>query len=352
MKEDALYDLLNEKLPFNRKRTPSGWTKFNGVCCIHNGERRGDTKQRAGLMHTAEGTITYNCLNCGFKASWSRGHTLSQNMRKLLGWAGATNDEIKKVQFHLFQLKSQMEGEAPSERPSFEVHTDFKEVALPSGSKSFAEWSKDENMPKNFLDVVEYVYGRGDEIFNSYEYYYTTSKDNGLIRRVIIPFKFRDKIVGWTARAIDDVRLRYYTSVQPNYLFNNEVLYRYDRKYVIVVEGPFDAIAIDGVATLGAKITKQQIDWLRRSGKEIILLPDRDLNNSVLIDTAIEHGWSVSYPWGKDAAWERDIKDAADAVKKYGRLYTLRTIIEHKTNNKLDIKTRYNHLKKLVNTTK
>jgi hypothetical protein len=348
MTNDVLFELLNDKLPFHRKRTPSGWTKLNGVCCLHNGEKRNDTKQRAGLIITADGTITYNCLNCGFKASWSRGHTLSQSMRKLLNWCGASNEEIKKVQFHLFQLKSQMDVETGVER-ILENNTEFKDILLPTGSKSFSDLSNELNPSKNFLDVVEYVYGRSEDILNGYEYYWCPSKDNGLFRRVIIPFKFRGKIVGWTARAIDNVKLRYYTSVQPNFLFNNDVLYRYDRKYVIIVEGPFDAIAIDGVATLGAKITKQQIDWIRRSGKEIILLPDRDLKNSILIDTAIENGWCVSYPWGVNATWEHDIKDAADAVKKYGRLYTLRTIIENKTSNKLEIKMKYNHLLKIIN---
>jgi hypothetical protein len=100
---------------------------------------------------------------------------------------------------------------------------------------------------------------------------------------------------------------------------------------------------------LGAKISKQQIDWLNRSGKEIIVVPDRDLRSRTLVDAAMENGWAVSYPWGKSFdKWDREIKDAADAVKKYGRLYTVRTIIENKTANKVKIETYFNMLKSKV----
>jgi len=362
MNENILYDVLNEKLPFNRKQTPSGWIKFNGVCCLHNHEKRHDTKQRAGLMITADGTITYNCLNCGFKTSWSRGHTLSVKMKQLLDWCGASTEDIKKIQFFLFQLKARMEDSKETEHKKFEFFTDFKEVSLPSNTKAFKDWINDPNISNeeiiHFNNVFEYVCNRGDDILESYDFHWSPSKDNNLYKRVIIPFKYRDKIVGWTARSIEpNTKLRYYTNTQPNYLFNNEVLYRFDRKYIIIVEGPFDAIAIDGVATLGGKISKQQVEWIKRSRKEIILLPDRDLKNSVLMETAIENGWSVSWPWSsydKETSqvreyWERDVKDASDAVKKYGRLYTLRSIIDSKTNSELEIKMKFEQLKKMIN---
>jgi hypothetical protein len=51
-----------------------------------------------------------------------------------------------------------------------------------------------------------------------------------------------------------------------------------------------------------------------------------------LVDQALELGWSVSFP-----DWDPGIKDANDALCKYGRLYTLYSIIKNKESNKLKI---------------
>lgn len=353
MNENIVYDFLNSLLPLNRKHTPSGWTSFNGPCCIHNGAQRKDKKKRAGLIMNLDGHVTYHCFNCGFKAAWTRGKPLSGNMRKLFSWFGATDDEIKKVVFKLFQVNSALEAEGAispqAQHQSFTV--DFKEVPMPKGAKPFSYWAESNLVNQDFLAVANYVANRGDEIFNNpREYWWTPDKAHNMHKRVIIPFYWRNKIVGWTCRTIDPKeKNRYYSEQQPNYLYNNEAMFVPERKFILLVEGPFDAISIDGVATLGAKISKQQIDWLNRSGKEIIVVPDRDLRSRTLIDAALENGWAVSYPWGKTFdKWDREVKDAADAVKKYGRLYTVRTIIENKTANKVKIETYFNMLKSKV----
>jgi len=67
-------------------------------------------------------------------------------------------------------------------------------------------------------------------------------------------------------------------------------------------------------------------------GKEIIVVPDRDKAGSKMIRKAIEYGWTVSLP-----PWEDDIKDVADAVKRYGRLYTLYTILHYKESNSIKL---------------
>jgi hypothetical protein len=43
--------------------------------------------------------------------------------------------------------------------------------------------------------------------------------------------------------------------------------------------------------------------------------------------------WEVSFP-----PWADDVKDAADAVNKYGRLLTVASIIKHATDNKIKTK--------------
>lgn len=338
-----LYDFLIDKISFNHKHTPSGWIKFNGPCCVHNGERRPDSKQRAGIINH-NGILTYNCLNCGFKAGWSSGHMLSKNMKKLLEWLNVSSEEIRDIQFKLFQLKNLTSDEQEKTSSLAKLVTkSFHNVPLPEKSTLI---SKTVLNTKDFIDVVLYLNSRGEEILTSYDYYYSPLKtlEEDFSRKIIIPFKYQDRIVGWTARSVDTGKKKYYSNCQPNFLFNNEILYDYQRKYVVVVEGPFDAIAIDGVAVLGNKISKGQIEWLKSSKKEIIVLPDRDNKKSHLVDTALENDWYVSFPWNPCGVWETTIKDAADAVKTYGKLFTIKCIMDYKTKNKTSIVTNNKYL--------
>ena len=54
-----------------------------------------------------------------------------------------------------------------------------------------------------------------------------------------------------------------------------------------------------------------------------------------MVDQALELGWSVAFP-----EWADGIKDVNDAVKHYGRLYTLYSIINSKESNNLKIQLR------------
>jgi hypothetical protein len=58
-----------------------------------------------------------------------------------------------------------------------------------------------------------------------------------------------------------------------------------------------------------------------------------------LVDRAVELGWAVSMP-----AWE-DCKDVNDAVKKYGRLGALITIMQARETSRIKIEL---HKKKLI----
>jgi DNA primase len=100
-----------------------------------------------------------------------------------------------------------------------------------------------------------------------------------------------------------------------------------------VCEGPFDAISIDGVAILGSEISDQQKTLINQLKREVIILPDRDSAGKKLVDQAIENNWSVSFP-----NWDPDIKDANEALLKYGRLATLYSIIRSKETSGLKIK--------------
>ena len=151
---------------------------------------------------------------------------------------------------------------------------------------------------------------------------------------MIIPFYYQNRIVGYTARRITDGKPKYISEQQPGYVFNLDQQ-TVNKKFVIAVEGPIDAICIGGVALTSAEIGAGQQALLNRLQREVIVLPDRDQAGIKLAEQALEFGWSVSFP-----EWGEDVKDVNDAVKKYGRIYTLWSIIDSKESNSLKIQLR------------
>ena len=108
-----------------------------------------------------------------------------------------------------------------------------------------------------------------------------------------------------------------------------------DRQFVIVTEGPFDAIAIDGVALLGAEIKAGQHLLINQLQRDVILVPDRDKAGLETVEKMLDQGlnWSVSMP-----DWADGIKDVNDAVKHYGQVTTLWMIVNNKLSTDLKIK--------------
>ena len=96
--------------------------------------------------------------------------------------------------------------------------------------------------------------------------------------------------------------------------------------------GQFDAISINGVSIMHNDPSEVQCSRINSLSKEVIVVPDKDRAGAKMIQAALAHGWNVSLP-----PWENDIKDVADAVKRYGKIYTLATILHYKESNKIKI---------------
>jgi DNA primase len=101
-----------------------------------------------------------------------------------------------------------------------------------------------------------------------------------------------------------------------------------------VTEGIFDALSISGLALMHNEVSDAQVRLIRSLGKEIIVVPDQDRPGMELVDRAVELGWSVSIP-----KWE-GCKDVNDAVKKYGRLATMLTIMQAQETSRIKIEMR------------
>ncbi len=316
-----IIDTVNAYLPAKRKHTPSGWTSFNAVCCHHNGDSA-DTRQRGGV-HIHDDSVSYHCFNCGFKASWQPGRPLSIKFKNLLQWMNVPDTIVTKCTFEALRLKDEV---APEHR--LELAPKFFDKAMPLGARPITEWIQ-ESPPQALGPVVQYLYDRGYTI-DDYDWYWTDEK--GFDDRLIVPFYYQNRLVGYTARLCRDRKtVKYISEQQPGYVFNLD-RQTYDRKFVIVTEGPLDAICVDGVAVMSNEIGPQQRHLISTLQREIIIVPDRDQAGIKMIDQAVEWGWSVSLP-----DWDADVKDINDAVKKYGKLYTLWSIVKSKESMPLKI---------------
>ena len=305
-------------LPAGRKKTPSGWIAFNAPCCIHNGETQ-DKKKRGGIMTSADGTVSYHCFNCGFKASYVIGRRLTQKMRMFMTYIGVPDDTIRKL---AIEAMRHQEGDSKYERKKFVT---FKKKDLPKDTKKLEHWLEDIN------DLLNYLQSRGIGP-DWYDFMYSPNNYFDVNKRLLIPFYWRGDVVGYTGRLFQPIeKVKYFTDVQPGYVFNMDAQ-DWSRKFVIVTEGPFDAITISGVSILGSEVNDIQRDLINGLSRQVIVVPDRDAPGQKLINQAIEFGWSVAFP-----EWEDSVKDTADAVSKYGRLFVIQSILKATESNKLKI---------------
>ena len=315
-------------LPSNRKATLGGWISFNSPCCHHRGERP-DKRKRGGILFTPEG-FTFSCFNCGFKAGWQPGKLLSKNTKDLLKWMGLPDTELNKLNLEALREKDAVPQAVKT------ISFELLDVALPEECKPILTWAAEGSTEPELADVIEYILSRG---LTLEDYPWHWSAASGYRDRVIIPFYAdRGQVVGYTGRKITEGKPKYLTHAQNGYVFNLDAQ-THDRKFCIVVEGQFDAIAVGGVAIMHNDPNEIQIARINSLGREIIVVPDRDRAGAKMLKAAIDHGWSMSLP-----PWGSDVKDVADAVKKYGKVYTLATILHYRESNKIKIEI---HKKKL-----
>ena len=303
-------DKFRSLIPPRAKHSPSGWTSFNAPCCQHRGHSP-DTRKRGGIRFDGNGVV-YNCFNCKFSTGWQPGSPFGEKMKTLARWLGAGEDLIKELVFEA--LKTESEEYHPDHQ---ERKLEFTDKELPEGAMPILEWVNSAYLPDISEDigpVIDYVYSRGMDPLSDNFYW---SPAPGYSDRVIVPFRWKGRIVGNTARKIKDGKPKYVSDQHPHFVFNFDKQTE-DQKYIFVCEGPFDALSIGGVALLTNDIAEQQSRIINSLGAEVIVIPDQDKAGLILFDRAAELNWSVAMP-----TWDGDVKDVADAVQKYGKLFVI-----------------------------
>jgi hypothetical protein len=327
-----LTQLVQQYLPNDRKTTSNGFS-INCPMCVSMGERRPDTKHRGGFRINPDSGWTYHCFNCGHKNMWKSGGPIGKNLMYFLTTIGIPAKQIP-IKLRLLRPSEQMTVKIEEDAP-LDVAIGFDEVSLPPGSRSFESWAEDDDPPSLFFDAFNYMAGRGEAVFNGATYYWTPDTNYGINQRVIIPFYYQGKMVGYTARVFTgNTKLRKYYSNQPSdYMYNQELL-EGDREIVFLIEGILDAVSIKGVGVLGNNLSAKQINLLKWSNKRIILVPDRNKAGERLLNQVIKLGWEAAVI---TTEWGSNVDDCAKATSRFGKLYVLETILNTATKNKIKV---------------
>jgi len=333
---NSILDTVTQLLPAKRKtNSTSGWTSFNAVCCD-------DQRGRGGIITNPGGSVSYHCFNCNFKANYTPGRHLNYRFRKLLTYLGADETTVKRLVIDAIRIKELVE---PVQIEEVREEITFRKRPLPAEAQilqaleTFHKLADTADTPAHHAPVL-YMAQRAIDL-QKYECYYSSEQQYNLHKRVIIPFTWRNEIIGYTARAFDaQVKPKYYSQYDANYVFNTDRQLP-NAKFVVVCEGPMDAMSIDGVAVLGNECSETQADIIDSLAREVIVVPDADRAGVQLVNSALEYGWNVSFP-----LWLGTFKDINEAVIKYGKLFVLKSILEGRETNRLRIELK----KKKLNT--
>jgi DNA primase len=312
-----MFDILSI-IPGKKKSSSSGWISFNAICCSHFGHRP-DKRMRGGIKFDNH-NWSFHCFNCGFKCNFTLGRSIHEKTRKLLSWSGIDQTQIQKWSLESLQHKDLLDF---SNIKKQKIKIKFEERKLPDGELL----DKNNISHKVYIDYLE----KRKIDSTSYPFLITPNDTGRMATRIVVPYSYKNKIVGHTSRFLDNKIPKYINEQQPGYIFNIDVQ-KSNWQVCIVTEGIFDALSIDGVAVMHDDISKDQALLLSTLNKQIIVVPDRDVTGLKICDKALELGYQVSLPnWGKD------VKDVNDAVVKYGKLPTLISILQSATNSKIKI---------------
>jgi len=332
-----IVDLLKDAILQNlgpTKSAPKNFLKRNCMLCHTQGHGK-DTRNRFGIQFQPT-SILMNCFNCGFKAAYTEGKELSKSFKFFLKQINVDDKFIDRIEFEIFKQKNQLQSTREGDESSNSIDKvkslvqKWKPMDLPKDSLPIEQWLDLGLDDPNFLKVVNYALDR--RIYKLDQFYWSPETFNNINQRLIIPYFYKNRIVGFTSRLCYDTDgkkiPKYFQQCSTDFVYNLDHQQDWARKYVIVTEGVLDAWVTDGVGTLG-EIGQAKIDIINRLQKQVIVCPDRDKKGHDLVEAAIANHWAVSFP-----KWEMGIKDASAASVKYGRLLTIHSIVSSATSGK------------------
>lgn len=295
--------------------TKNGW--YPVLCQVCNDH--GNKGKRAAFNF--EDGVGYHCFNCGHVAGFNERST-------------EVSDDLVRV-FDSFHVPKSEWEHLHIECLSRRKHFSLRDTSEHKPTKSIEP--KVLELPKHFVPLLDYDpedtwrfiaedHLQDERGIDPLEYPFYLSAHKDWLGRLIIPiYNRRNELIYYQGRSLIDHPRKYLSPPEGK----SKVMYGFNQIYahsispLFIVEGFFDAFVIGGCATLGNELTEEHIEHLNRSQRRKILIPDKWGDGHLMANKAIELGWEVSTPAIGDC------KDISAAVKKYGKMYVLKTIMEN-----------------------
>lgn len=307
MSTEKLTEIIKAYIPLPSQPNAGGW--YPVVCKVCNDH--GKKGPRAGFRF--DETVGYHCFNCSTKAVFD-GTRLSKSMENVLDCFSVPEDEVNRVRFST--LGNDTNNKTNKQTRKNSIHPEFIKIPdhfyLLADAHDTDKWAE---IAKWYLEEV-----RGLD-WKQYPFYLSTNKD--WIGRIVIPFYKDNKVIFYQGRDITGKHKRKYHSVNVQ---KDKVMFGYDKLFsdldapLYVCEGFFDAYPIDGVAILGNELSVPQIEWLNRTRRPKVYIPDKHKSGAQNAHKALKLGWKISFP---DIG---NCKDINEAYVKYGKLYVLSSL--------------------------
>ena len=319
---EYIYDLL----PADKKQRSNGWIYFNCPSCYHT--ENSDSKKRGNILFTDDGFV-YQCFNCKFKTGFHLGLSLNKKNLQWLDDLGATSEQIKTLKKMIKEYNDQCNDESSEQKIVYRPRTIRK---IPEMYESINESLKNKVDSPTLTKVMNYIVQRNPHLLEWSDLMWAEGQNHFLI-----PCYEFGEVIGYTLRSLNDYAKNKYIHYTPEgYVHNFDSLLK-ERKYNILCEGDLDALAVDGIGILSSEFTPERLKRILtyNNGQELIVCPDRDKAGAKLVKQILDEDlpFSVSFP-----NWSRGIKDVEEATRKYGRLYTIYTIINNREKDKQKIR--------------
>lgn len=158
------------------------------------------------------------------------------------------------------------DGHVPKPVVKATMHKLYHPLTMPETEKSKPFW--------------DYIIGRGLSPTLAMEYKLGYIRTGTERNRLVIPIYQGGELAGYTARALHETSMKYWTEA---WCHTSQLLFNLDRAAlqdeVVLVEGQFDALRLPDrmVASFGKKLSAAQIDLLTRAGvRKIVVCYDAD----------------------------------------------------------------------------
>jgi len=302
----------------NLPPAPNSKGFFTILCKVCNDH--GHKGKRAGFLFS-DNNVAYNCFNCGSGAGFNLHEhklDLTGSMKRVMTAYGIGEEEWRPCLLGLED--SSMVAQAPIPLNLTPATLDLPDnfYQLQSRSDNEQDQLAMDYLAKRGISYLDYPFylARWNPLFSRYD------PENQWHSRLIIPYYVDSHLVFWQGRDLTGKSSRKYLSCFES---RDNVIGNWDNMKsstgpVFVTEGWFDCFHINGCCVMSNKFTPEQLAILSTLPREKIIIPDRQGNGKTLALQAIEQGWKVSCP---------DIgscKDVNEAMTKYGKLYTVKSI--------------------------